>query len=245
MAKTTTELWEILGQEIPVKIIKEWRRNNSISIGRQQVTLRLNQIDASVGGKQWQIWAYRWLENTFESKPDVLLRFASKTYVSGQLIHTPRQEYLLDLAKSDRKTSAARLIHKTIRIELNEKLSKRSTASTCETLIARVVGKHQLADVSKRIEELNFLHFQQPIHDIRIKNNSSNWGSCSNKGIINISARTLLAPLVVQDYIFIHELAHLIELNHSRKYWSNVAKAMPDYKKYERWIKHHGDTCNY
>ena len=70
--------------------------------------------------------------------------------------------------------------------------------------------------------------------------NSSNWGSCSSNKIINLSTRLLFAPPEVIDYVIIHELAHLVEANHSKRFWDLVASKMPNYKEQEQWLKTHG-----
>jgi len=90
------------------------------------------------------------------------------------------------------------------------------------------------------VHELNERHFQQPIDQVRLKYNHSNWGSCSNKGNINLSTRLLFAPPEVIDYVIIHELAHRLEMNHSPRFWKLVADAMPNYREQERWLKEHG-----
>jgi len=48
-----------------------------------------------------------------------------------------------------------------------------------------------------------------------------------------------MAPSAVLDYIVVHEVAHLIELNHSNRFWRIVRRHMPDYKNYEKWLKDH------
>ena len=72
-------------------------------------------------------------------------------------------------------------------------------------------GKHHQAYVTN----LNNL-----IKGIFLKYNHSNWGSCSHNGNINLSTRLLFAPEAVQDYVIVHELAHLVEPNHSDRFWA-------------------------
>jgi predicted metal-dependent hydrolase len=60
---------------------------------------------------------------------------------------------------------------------------------------------------------------------------SSKWGSCSNKGELIFSIRLALKPLWIINYVIIHELCHLEELNHSKRFWQLVSKHFPDYKK--------------
>ena len=80
---------------------------------------------------------------------------------------------------------------------------------------------------------------------LRLKYNSSNWGSCSSKGNINLSTRVLLCPLFVIDYVIVHELAHLIHQNHGEQFWNEVARVMPDYKVGEDWLKREGTFLDF
>lgn len=75
---------------------------------------------------------------------------------------------------------------------------------------------------------------------IAIKEQKTRWGSCSCRGNLNFNWKLLLAPEEVQDYVVVHELAHLKEMNHSPAFYSEVEKIMPDYKIYQKWLLHYG-----
>lgn len=75
---------------------------------------------------------------------------------------------------------------------------------------------------------------------ITIKNLVSRWGSCSTKGNLNFNCLLMLTPDYVIDYIVVHELCHLREMNHSEKFWAEVEKIMPDYQRAELWLKQNG-----
>jgi predicted metal-dependent hydrolase len=74
---------------------------------------------------------------------------------------------------------------------------------------------------------------------LKITSAKSRWGSCSRDNRLCISWRIMMAPLNVIDYILIHELVHIKEKNHSRKFWNCVASLLPDYKKDRRWLRDH------
>jgi len=65
---------------------------------------------------------------------------------------------------------------------------------------------------------------------IKITGAKSRWGSCSSKGNLNFSWRLMLADEREIDYVVVHELAHLREMNHSPRFWAVVEAALPDYK---------------
>ncbi|NMM65057.1 M48 family metallopeptidase [Clostridium sp. P21] len=75
---------------------------------------------------------------------------------------------------------------------------------------------------------------------IRIKNQKTLWGSCSSKKNINYNYKIIMAPIEVVDYVVVHELCHLIHMNHSPKYWSAVQKILPDYRVRRQWLKDNG-----
>lgn len=75
---------------------------------------------------------------------------------------------------------------------------------------------------------------------VSIKEQKSRWGSCSRRGNLNFNWRLLLAPLPVLDYVVVHELCHLKELNHSERFWRLVARGCPDYRTHRRWLHDNG-----
>ena len=65
---------------------------------------------------------------------------------------------------------------------------------------------------------------------ISVKNMTSRWGSCSQGKNLNFHYRLLFLPLALADYVVIHELCHLEELNHSKKFWRLVSRQCPNYR---------------
>ena len=80
--------------------------------------------------------------------------------------------------------------------------------------------------------------------DIRIKDQKSRWGSCSSKGNLNFNYKIIMAPEVVCDYVVIHELCHLVHMNHSPEFWALVESICPGYKQYVKWLKENGNQLN-
>ena len=66
------------------------------------------------------------------------------------------------------------------------------------------------------------------------------WGSCTAKGSLNFSWRLIMAPTDVIDYVVVHEISHLAEKNHSRRFWNTVSELFPGYEKHRDWLKANG-----
>jgi len=72
---------------------------------------------------------------------------------------------------------------------------------------------------------------------LSIRDQKTRWGSCSKQGNLNFNYKIIFLPEHLQDYIIIHELCHLKELNHSKKFWNLVATICPNYKNYRKELK--------
>jgi len=72
---------------------------------------------------------------------------------------------------------------------------------------------------------------------VSIRNQKTRWGSCSKKGNLNFNYRILMLPEYLANYIIVHELCHLKELNHSPKFWNLVAQIMPNYLEIKKELK--------
>ena len=76
---------------------------------------------------------------------------------------------------------------------------------------------------------------------ITIRNQRTRWGSCSSRGNLNFNCLLMLTPPEVIDYVVVHELCHRKEMNHSGRFWDEVARVLPGYAEQEKWLKTHGN----
>ena len=101
-------------------------------------------------------------------------------------------------------------------------------------------GRHlarELVDETIAVEapRIGVRHRRLAIRDTR-----SRFGSCSSQGSLSFSWRLALAPRRILDYVVVHELCHLVHLDHSRRFWSLVERARPDYREQRDWLGDHG-----
>ncbi len=104
-----------------------------------------------------------------------------------------------------------------------------SSRRRINTQIEYIQLKDEALDfVKKKIEELNSV-YGFSFNKIAIKNQKTRWGSCSKRGNLNFNYRIIHLPEYLIDYIIVHEICHLKEFNHSKRFWLLVSKSQPNY----------------
>lgn len=90
--------------------------------------------------------------------------------------------------------------------------------------------------ITQRIDYFNnFYKFNY--NKVSIRNQKTRWGSCSKKANLSFNFRLIYLPEKIRDYVIVHELCHLKELNHSSNFWTLISKTIPDYKLRRRELK--------
>ena len=103
-----------------------------------------------------------------------------------------------------------------------------------------LINKNQARElVFEKIQDFNKL-YQFKYSRISIKNQKTRWGSCSGQGNLNFNYKIIYLPEKIINYIIVHELCHLREMNHSAKFWLLVAKTIPDYQMARKDLRQQG-----
>lgn len=100
----------------------------------------------------------------------------------------------------------------------------------------KTMARDRLAEASERHARA----IGRPFGRISIRDTRSRWGSCSSEGNLMYSWRLILAPPQVLDYVAAHEVSHLVHMDHSVRFWSQVAELMPEYKTPRGWLRREG-----
>ena len=98
--------------------------------------------------------------------------------------------------------------------------------------IAKQILAERLAFIESRIKLKS--------NSFRIGDSKGRWGSCNSKGTICLNFRVIMLPPSLIDYVIVHELCHLVEMNHSKNFWGLVSKFLPNYTELKKQIKEYG-----
>jgi predicted metal-dependent hydrolase len=100
--------------------------------------------------------------------------------------------------------------------------------------------KKALENITDRIAYYQFYFDVEPTQLV-VKKQRKRWGSCTSKYKLLFNFRCVMLPLTVLDYIVVHEMCHMVHLNHSQEFWKLVGTILPDYKQRKEWLKYNGD----
>jgi len=158
-----------------------------------------------------------------------------REYVNGESFMYLGRNYSFDIT-----------INKDLRrpgVELLDGKLQVTTPTKDQDVLKKALEKWYRGEAKKIV--LKRIEFYKPKFNIeprkiRIKQQKKRWGSCTFKGDLLFNWRIVMAPSPVIDYIIVHELSHLANKNHSKKFWKTVENIIPDYKERRKWLKDYG-----
>ena len=128
----------------------------------------------------------------------------------------------------------------------SRRVLRRADADRAASLDVRAAVERDLRELA-RFELIPRLHELAATHDLQpglvsVRNQRSRWGSCARNGNIALNFRLVQMPAAVRDYVLLHELMHIRQQNHSRRFWKLVEAVCPDFRDAERWLRTIGKT---
>lgn len=237
------------GFNVPIHIYIERRKGSRISLLKNKINVRLpnylSQSDRQKELKKLLDWASVRL-----SKKDIYNKqHLDKDYWHDQSITIMNDFWSLDFQSDpNEKRIRAKVDHTNHIIAFTgdfDQYQVEQINKNVRKMLIKIFQDQYKLKIYNLVSKINDKTIAKPFNSVQLKYLNSRWGSCSVKGNINISLRLLLAPIDVIEYVILHELCHLQEMNHSVKFWSLVSQFMPNYKPKERWLKENGHLCDF
>ena len=171
-----------------------------------------------------------WIEKQ-QAKAHTTLPAAARQYFPGEMFLYLGTSYPLEIVEGHASREP-------LRLDGNFKLAA-SHQSEAALAFERWYRKQAQRIVPARVE-LFARQYDFSYRRIGITSARTRWGSCSATGSLSFSWRLILAPLVVVDYVVVHELVHTVFHNHSKRFWHRVGTILPDYQVHRRWLRENG-----
>ncbi|MBI5411659.1 M48 family metallopeptidase [Candidatus Peregrinibacteria bacterium] len=144
----------------------------------------------------------------------------------------------LTVLEADRKKPKVEWNDAALVVSIPAELAPVEKAALVQEALTRFFKKKAGEVIHDRLSHFNdFYHFEY--RRVTLRDQKTRWGSCSRDGNLNFNWRLILAPIEVIDYVVVHELCHLREMNHSTRFWALVVQTLPDYKQWRKWIRDH------
>lgn len=233
--------------QIPVHLVSEWRSYTRYALTKKGLVIRVPIVMSQDAKAQEVVNAKNWMTRQLIAKPQLGAAFVQKTYQDGDQLIVGPYTYVMQVKETEGQTFSVQMSRdqKTVAIRIPKIATPDIRMKYIPQLLSKVIGQARLPEIISRITYYNLNFFHQPVANVRLRYNHSNWGSCSSKGNINLSTRLLFAPPDVLDYVIVHELAHRIEMNHSDRFYDLVRRVMPDFRDKEKWLTIHGPKCHF
>lgn len=231
---------------VPVKIIVESRSSSRVSLGKSEIIVRLPKhisvVDKEKTLKQFLSWAKKQIHEKkyYQEHQHTVAYYQGRTLQIFQSVFTIEITYV-----ATGKNKLSYRGDKVLKIYLLEHQSEKKSVQEIQRFLLRFTERYFLPEIQQRTSYWNELYFREKIHKVDLKHTISRWGSCSSTGKISFSTKLLLTPPSVIDYVIVHELAHLKEMNHSPKFWKHVVAAMPDYAIHRKWLQQNGSKISF
>jgi len=213
------------------KLIRSKRRSISLEITREgQLVVRMPQNGSVEAVRRFIVEKRDWIERKIVEAGLQARKNVPKRFVPGEQFYYLGEKYPLRLAE---------VHHPKLKFQ-NGFFMAESNLKYGRKIFIDWYKRQARLNIPKRVRwfaQINRLNCNR----IGITSASRRWGSCTTQGNLNFTWKLILLPLKIVDYVVVHELAHLVHHNHSKKFWLEVEKMLPDYKERRKWLKKSGD----
>jgi predicted metal-dependent hydrolase len=228
------------GQEINYILIRSSRKTVGISIekdGTVKVTCPYKVSDSYINELLQK--KSKWILNKLQSITARECK-VKKIFEDGEYFNYLGKKCKIQIVKESRlKEGSALLENDTIIVFIPNSFEADDIKNTLKLWYI----KRFKAVIEERIKYYSLLLGVCP-RRVTVKEQKTRWGSCSTKGNINLNWKLIMASMEVLDYVVVHELCHMREMNHKKEFWRLVESVFPKYKECRAWLKENGDSLS-
>lgn len=175
---------------------------------------------------------FEWIYKKSNEMKERTKGFKKKTYVQGETFMYLGKDYPIQVfVRNEIDKNNAVLEEDILKVYV-----KIDEDTQVQEALKRFYFQKGKALIDKRIQ-----YYQQQIKikpkSFKLSSNKSNWGTCNSKKELTFNWKLIMAPIEVIDYVIVHEMCHLIHMNHDRSFWRLVGKILPDYEECQNWLK--------
>ena len=184
----------------------------------------LNQLTSFLEAKQ------SWILGNLAKCEEIQSLYAGKELKNGDTIPYLGRNLKLVIQENHRNASNVKLVQDILIVSLRPGNGRLNIA------LERWYRMQAAELMKKKVDELS-ARLGISYTRLTIRGQKTRWGSCSRKGNLSFNWKLLMAPEPVIDYVIIHELAHLKEMNHTKRFWAIVDEYCPQWRKYRKWLR--------
>jgi predicted metal-dependent hydrolase len=186
----------------------------------------------------------KWIINNLDKMADVIRYETQKEFVSGEKFPIVGKRYTLKIKKLNSvKEPRLELKEGKIFAYLHTSIKEKEYSKIIKPLLTNFYKERAEKTIKSRIKKYS-KYFKIKPKSIRISSLKNKWGSCSKNNQLSYNWRIILAKMTIIDYVIVHELSHMIHKDHSKEYWKEVKKIIPNYEKNKEWLRINGDLLN-
>ena len=237
---------ELLGRMIPYTIARSRRRSLAATVTAEgALSIKAPYLMPDFLVRRFLRDKADWIVNKVEERLRVQQTSDSVRFENGELIHFFEKMVLIIVTESElAKKTRLYFINNTFQIIIKPGLAPSKRKKEIKMAIHKWY-KNSIKDELTRRVKMYAEQMGETFNKIYVKDVSSHWGSCSIRRNLNFNYRLAMIPVELADYVIIHELAHLKEMNHSPKFWKHVENVMPDYKTHRKWLQQNGSKIHF